>query len=114
MDFDISKFERMIKKHQKKAVETEVETGKVNVVRNVWNHDFIEDIDFDSFSYHDVIYCLEAMECIALAPIDEGEEVFIVDPHNPFIIYNRVEHAIFDLFHAKNKIYSTDEEEIFI
>lgn len=113
MNFNISKFAQNIEKYnvQKKKL-SEKRTGVVTVISHIWNHDYADEINFDFFSIKDAIFVMETMECIAL--VDTDDETFIVDPRNPFMIYKQVDDVLLKLSTSKNKVYESDDDEIFI
>ncbi|MCM3443603.1 MULTISPECIES: hypothetical protein [Metabacillus] len=114
MDFDINKFATNLKKRDKPANESKDLNGYVNAIRYIWNHYSIEEIDFNCFSYKDVIKALDSMEDLPLISADDSEEVFYVDPNNEIIEYARIENTLARLFHHKNKHFRSDEEILFI
>lgn len=114
MEFDMSKFEANLEERNQASKEIKDLSGFINAIRIVWNHYPIEDIDFNSFSYKDVVSTLEAMEELPLTNVDDSEEVFYVDPHNPFMEYARIENTIARLFHHKNKQFHSNDEILFI
>lgn len=113
--FNLKIFETNISKFKVKpgVVSNNENQGLARVIDYVWNYEDIQDIDFDSFTYEDVLSALSAMEEIAL--IDDGmEETFIADPDNPFIIQASLISAIYNLCRIQDKIYHIDDDEIFI
>ncbi|WP_078557253.1 hypothetical protein [Bacillus alkalicellulosilyticus] len=111
MLFDIKAFESNLKQKDRKSQNPEnISTGISNVIRHVWDQETVTFIDFDSFSYQDCVFALEAMESIALTPIDEGEEVFLCDPDNPFTVYNSLGEVIYTLRNTDKRHYQKKEE----
>lgn len=114
MNFDASKFEANLEKRNRASKEAKDLSGFVNTIRYVWNHYPVEEIDFNSFSYRDVLDTIQAMEELPLTQVADSEEVFYVDTSNPFMQYNRIEDTIARLFHHKNKLFYSDDEILFI
>ncbi|NRD81045.1 hypothetical protein HPT25_27385 [Bacillus sp. BRMEA1] len=114
LEFDISKFEAHLQFRDKTSKGVSDKSGFINVIRFMWNHYPLEEIDFTSFSYNDVLKSLDAMDELPLTQLDDSDEYFFVDPHNPFMAYASIEDAIARLYHDKNKQFHTDDEIIFI
>ncbi|GLO68298.1 MULTISPECIES: hypothetical protein [Oceanobacillus] len=112
MQFDISMFKDNIEKYNLNNRKICDLTGQANVVSHIYNHNYIDEINFDVFSVEDVIRVMELMEGIALVDIDD--ENFYVDPLSPFIIYKSMDEVMYSLSKSNSKIYEFDEEEIFI
>lgn len=114
MDFNSKKFIENIEPYNTKDREITDESGVVNVIRHFTNRDSIDEVDFDSFQFDDVLTAFLDMERIA---IDDGDddEIFIADPHNPHIQFRRIDEALYSLAISKDKSYETKmDEEFFI
>lgn len=111
---NFQKFERNLEKYRKEE-EGQNEQGLANVIRYVWNHYPTKYVDFDSFSYDDII---EAMDALSAIPVsddydDSSDEInHEVVKSNPWYHNMIMENTIAKLFHTKNKVYDNDDDFI--
>jgi hypothetical protein len=114
MKFDISKFEANLQMFRKKEPNKEVDqSGIVQVVKYIWNHQPTAEIDFDSFTVEDVEEVMEILEELPLL-WNDGGEYFTCDPNNPFMIFDQISSVLFTLTNTPNKRFIFDEEDFFI
>ena len=116
MGFRFNQFIENLKKADRSQYHFKVEKGIAAVVEMVWNQRPTAAIDFDSFTYEDVIEALEIMEdsgYIADEDEDSGE-ILTIDEDNPFFITDQVQSVIYSFYHFKNKIFEFEDEDLFI
>ncbi|WP_121616765.1 hypothetical protein [Virgibacillus halodenitrificans] len=109
---DFQKLEKNLEKYQKE--EEYNQRGLANVIRFVWNHYPTQHVDFDSFSYDDI---MEAMDALSAIPVDDYmDEIDEMEKenvrNNPWFHNMIVENTVANLFHTKNKFYENDDDFI--
>lgn len=113
--FDFKKLERNLQKYKvDEQAESPDETGLANIFRYLWSHESINEINFDSFSKHDIDAAFDDLFELELGHQQENDEEFYVDPTSRFIIHYEMENTIFHFVKEQNKVYESDDEEIFI
>jgi hypothetical protein len=109
---DFRKFSKNLMKYQKKEND-QSDRGLANVIRYVWNQYPTKYVDFDSFSYDDVIRAMDTLSEIPIDDYDESDEINENDvKENPWYHNMIVENTVAHLFHTKNKVYENDDDFI--
>jgi hypothetical protein len=112
LKINFQKFDSNLQKY-KKEVSSYDQSGLAQVVRYVWNHYPTSMVDFDSFSYQDV---LDALEALLNVPCDDGiyepDTPDQIDKYNPWLHNMIVENACANLHRTKHKIYESDDDFI--
>ena len=114
MKFNMSKFEEHLKKDSLCESIKQQNPGMAIVIKEVWNHAKVSSIDFDSFTYEDVLAAHNEMSEIEAYSEDEDGEEFVCDPENGFIVYHNIENLIYSLHHIQGRVYEQTDEEMFI
>ncbi|MDO6657393.1 hypothetical protein [Anaerobacillus sp. 1_MG-2023] len=115
MKFNTDKFLEELKKADlTEQFRSKRKPGTAVVIKEIWNHARVSSVDFDSFTYEDVISALDEMANIEGYSDDDGGEVFVCDPGNGFMVYNDIETLIFNLHNVTGRLYTQEDDEIFI
>lgn len=116
--FDFQKFDNNLKQYEKKEESTKNDKGLATVIRYVWNQYPTGFIDFNSFSYQDVLDAMASMELIPTTDDeeddddDDDEESIYPIEQSPWYHNMIVENACANLNRVKNKIYENDDDFI--
>lgn len=110
---NFQKLESNLEKYRKEESHSS-ERGLANVIRYVWNQYPTKFVDFDSFSYDDIIQAMDVLTSIPVEgydeDLDEDEQENVKS--NPWYHNMIVENTVANLFHTKNKIYENDDDFI--
>lgn len=114
MEFNLEKFTQSIQTFKvKKMKEMKDESGLVNVMRHILDHDSINNINFSNFTLDDVEEAYRLMEDIDFGPIEDDEGPLFLNPSSPYLIYHQVDTAVFQLSISKDKHFPIEDEEDF-
>ncbi|MEX3623675.1 hypothetical protein [Viridibacillus arvi] len=113
--FNFQKFENNLSTLEKTEQEGLDQKGLASVIRYVWNHYPTSYVDFDTFSYEDVLSAGSEMLCIPTDDVSEEEaaEAEAVFPitRNPWYQNMVIENVCGALHQTKNKIYEYEEDD---
>ncbi|NLP52179.1 hypothetical protein [Bacillus sp. RO1] len=97
----------------KEKSEVEDRSGTAKAIHYIWTHTPTSEIDFDSFSVKDVQKAIDVLNELPLH-WDDGGETFICDPDNLLMRYNTILSLMYSINKSKKKVYTKNEEDIFI
>lgn len=122
IQFSFQKLEKNLEPFKKEPIETGIDnSGLNNVIRYVWNHYKTRYIDFDSFTYEDVMEAHEYMSVIDDDDTDVDDEFMPRNfenntpseiETNAFEEYKYVEDLCAALHHTQNKVYECEDDFI--
>lgn len=89
-------------------------SGLGKVISYVWNHYSTSMVDFNSFSYQDV---MDAIQTLQEVPSDDGDyeednPQHHIEVTNPWLQNMIAENACSNLHRSKNKVYENDDDFI--